>query len=278
MASRPGGTTPGAAGRRSRSGCDGTTIAFDQVGEGPAVIVVGGGPTTRVVNTAVAELLAPSFSVLNYDRRGHGDSGDTPPFTVAREYEDLDALMTAAGGSAYVYGTSGGAMIALEAAARGLAITKLVVWEPPYVVDDTRPPVPADYLQQLVDLLAADRRGDMLELFFTRAANLPAEFVGPMRESPFWPAMEELAPTLVNDAMIIGDFSLPERGGDTRRARGDRHVLLLRPAPDDRLRPRYRVLVASSARSCRYRSSGRPAQVTGAAVLGSRGSPPPAAG
>jgi pimeloyl-ACP methyl ester carboxylesterase len=188
---------------------DGTTIAFDQVGDGPAVVIVGGGPTTREVNTAVAELLAPSFSVFNYDRRGHGDSGDTPPYTVDREYEDLEALITAAGGSAYVYGTSGGAIIALEAAARGLAITKLAIWEPPYIVDDTRPPVPADYRQQLTQLLAADRRGDMLELFFTKAANLPAEFVSPMRQSPFWPAMEELAPTLVYDAMLTGDFSLP---------------------------------------------------------------------
>ncbi|MEU7871742.1 alpha/beta hydrolase [Dactylosporangium sp. NPDC049140] len=188
---------------------DGTAIAFDQVGEGPAVIVVGGGPTTRAVNTAVAELLAPSFSVFNYDRRGHGDSGDTPPYTADREYEDLEAIIAVAGGSAHVYGTSGGGMIALEAAARGLAITRLVVWEPPYIVDDTRPPVPADYHQQLVDLLAAGRRGDMLELFFTKAANLPAEFVSPMRQSPFWPAMEELAPTLVYDAMLTGDFSLP---------------------------------------------------------------------
>ncbi|GIF47899.1 alpha-beta hydrolase superfamily lysophospholipase [Asanoa ferruginea] len=188
---------------------DGTSIAYDQVGEGPAVILIGGGPTTRVVNTAVADLLAPSFSVFNYDRRGHGDSGDTAPYTVDREFEDLAALITAAGGSASVYGTSGGGIIALEAAARGLAITRLVVWEPPYIVDDSRPPVPADYLQQLTELLAADRRGDMLELFFTRAANLPAEFVSPMRQSPFWPAMEDLAPTLVHDAMLTGDFSLP---------------------------------------------------------------------
>jgi pimeloyl-ACP methyl ester carboxylesterase len=190
---------------------DGTPIVFDQVGEGPAVVLIGGGPTTRVVNTAVAELLAPSFRVLNYDRRGHGDSGDTAPYTVDREFEDLDALIAAAGGSAYVYGTSGGAMIALEAAARGLAISRLVVWEPPYIVDDSRPPVPADYLQQLTDLLAAGRRGDMLELFFTKAANLPAEFVSPMRQSPFWSAMEDLAPTLVYDAMLTGDFSLPTK-------------------------------------------------------------------
>ena len=107
---------------------------------------------------------------------------------LARRYGPnvaADIIIDEAGGSAGVFGSSGGGILALEAAARGLAITKLAVWEPPYILDDTRPPAPADYRQQLVDLLAAGRRGDMVELFLTQAVGLPAEFVAPMRQSPF---------------------------------------------------------------------------------------------
>ncbi|MGV9774923.1 alpha/beta fold hydrolase [Streptosporangium sp. NPDC003464] len=188
---------------------DGTTIVFDRMGEGPAVILIGGGPTDRSANAPLAELLAKDFTVFNYDRRGRGDSGDTLPYAVDREYEDIEALIAEAGGSALVYGTSGGGIIALEAAARGLAITRLVVWETPYIVDDSRPAVPADYRDRLVKLLADGRRGDMLELFFTDAVGMPAEFVAPMRDLPFWSSMEALAHTLVYDATITGDFSLP---------------------------------------------------------------------
>jgi pimeloyl-ACP methyl ester carboxylesterase len=188
---------------------DGTAIAFDRAGDGPPVILVNAGPTDRVANAPLAGLLAPHFTVLNYDRRGRGDSGDTAPYAVDREYDDLEAIIDEAGGSADVFGSSGGGILALEAAARGLAIAKLAVWEPPYILDGTRPPVPADYRQQLDELLAAGRRGDMVELFLTQAVGMPAEFVAPVRQSPFWPSMEAVAPTLVYDAMIVGDFSLP---------------------------------------------------------------------
>jgi pimeloyl-ACP methyl ester carboxylesterase len=190
---------------------DGTSIAFDRAGRGPAVILVNAGPTDRNVNAALAGLLTAQFTVINYDRRGRGDSGDTEPYAVDREYEDLDAVIDAAGGSAFVFGNSGGGILALEAAARGLAITKLAVWEPPYILDGTRPPVPKDYRQQLSDLLAAGRRGDMVELFMTQAVGLPAEFVASLRASPFFPSMEVVAHALVYDAMIVGDFSLPTR-------------------------------------------------------------------
>jgi pimeloyl-ACP methyl ester carboxylesterase len=188
---------------------DGTTIAFDRAGDGPPLILVNAGPTDRNVNAALAGLLAAQFTVLNYDRRGRGDSGDTAPYAVDREYEDLDAVIDAGGGSACVFGNSGGGILALEAAARGLAITKLAVWEPPYVLDGTRPPAPKDYRQQLRGLLAAGRRGDMVELFMTQAVGLPAEFVAPLRASPFFPSMEAVAHALVYDAMVVGDFSLP---------------------------------------------------------------------
>ena len=191
---------------------DGTTIAYEKSGKGPAVVLVGGVLGDRSQQAPLAALLVEHFTVFNYDRRAHGQSGDTPPYAVEREIEDLEAMIDEAGGSAFVYGTSGCAVLALEAAAHGLApkMKKLAVWEPPYIVDDSRPPVPRDYQKQLTDLLAADRRGDMLELFFTKAVGLPAEFVAPMRQAPFWTAQEALAHTLVNNAMIMGDFSIPE--------------------------------------------------------------------
>lgn len=188
---------------------DGTAIAYDRIGRGPAMILIGAGPTDRSTNASLAELLAKDLTVYNYDRRGRGDSGDTAPYAVDREYEDIEALITAAGGSAHLYGTSGGGILALEAAARGLAVDRVAVWEVPYILPGTRTPVPADYREQLVALLAEDRRGDMCELFLTAAVGIPAEFVAPMRDFPGWPAMEAVAHTLIYDATITGDFSLP---------------------------------------------------------------------
>jgi len=188
---------------------DGTPIAFDRLGHGPALILIGGGPTDRSANAALADLLSGHFTVYNYDRRGRGDSGDTTPYAVDREYEDIQALITEAGGSALVYGTSGGGIIALEAAARGLSITGLAVWEPPYILPGSRPAVPADYADRLARLLDEDRRGDMLDLFFIAAVGIPEEFVAPMRAMPGRSAMEAIAHTLVYDAAITGDFSLP---------------------------------------------------------------------
>ena len=117
-----------------------------------------------------------------------------------------------AGGSAFVYGTSGCAVLALFAAAAGLVpkIKKLALWEPPFIVDESRPPVPQDYKEQLISLLAQGRRGDMVELFMTEAVGMPVEFVAQMRQAPWWPAQEALAHTLVYDADIMGDFSLPK--------------------------------------------------------------------
>jgi pimeloyl-ACP methyl ester carboxylesterase len=188
---------------------DGTEIAFDRLGAGPAVVIIGAGPTDRSANAPVAELLAARFTVFNYDRRARGDSGDTPPFSVDREYEDLAAVIKVAGGTACIFGTSGGGVIALEAAARGLGVAKLGLWEPPYVLDseDVRPP--ADYEAQLAIAVTEARPGDAVELFFTHAAGMPAEFVASLRDQPFWPAMEQLAQALVYDAAIMGDFRPP---------------------------------------------------------------------
>lgn len=190
---------------------DGTRIAYEKSGKGPAVVLVGGILGDRSQQAPVATLLAEHFTVFNYDRRAHGQSGDTPPYAVEREIEDLGAIINEAGDSAFVYGTSGCAVLALEAAAHGLApkMKKLAMWEPPYIVDDSRPPAPRDYQEQLTNLLAAGRRGDMVELFFTKAVGLPVEFMAQMRQSPFWSFQEAMAPTLINNAMIMRDFSIP---------------------------------------------------------------------
>jgi pimeloyl-ACP methyl ester carboxylesterase len=188
---------------------DGTRIAFERSGDGPAAILVGGALSTRFTESEVAALLATDFSVLTYDRRGRGDSGDATPYAVAREVEDLDALIAEMGGSACVYGTSSGANLALEAAAAGLPISRLALWEPNFLVDGSRPPLPGDYVERLEALVGAGRRGEAVEYFLTAATGMPAEYVAPMREQPFWPAMEATAHTLPYDGTLVAGFELP---------------------------------------------------------------------
>ena len=186
---------------------DGTTIAFETRGEGPPLIVVGGALNTRQAASTLAELLAPSFSVYAYDRRGRGDSGDTPPYAVDQEVEDLRALVEGAGGTAFAFGHSSGAVLALEAAASASApgITKLVLYEPPFIVDDSRPPLPDDYVSHLKELAATDRRGEAVEYFMTTGVGVPAEAIPSMRESAFWPSLEAVAHTLWYDGVIMGE-------------------------------------------------------------------------
>ncbi len=188
---------------------DGTSIAFDRVGQGPPLIVVGGALGTRASEASLAALLAPHATAIAYDRRGRGDSADTPPYAVEREVEDLEALIEDAGGRAHVYATSSGGNLALEAAASGVGVEKLALWEPNYLVDDSRPPLPDDYVAQLDRLLAAGRRGDAVEYFMTTAVGLPADFVAPMREAPIWDGMENVAHTLAYDGRVVAGFSLP---------------------------------------------------------------------
>jgi pimeloyl-ACP methyl ester carboxylesterase len=187
---------------------DGTTIAFDRLGDGPPVILVCGASTDRMANAQLADLLAEHFTVFNYDRRGRGDSGDTPPYAVEREVEDLDAVITAAGGSAFVYGTSSGGALALEATASGLAVRKLVLWEPPFFLDESHRP-PSDQVGRYSEMISAGRRGDAVEYFMSKVVGLPPEFVAFARTQPFWEAQEALAHTLAYDATIMGDHSLP---------------------------------------------------------------------
>ncbi|SEG85150.1 Pimeloyl-ACP methyl ester carboxylesterase [Nonomuraea solani] len=195
---------PAAAGElKSR---DGTAIAFDRYGAGPAVVLVQGAFADRrhPMMTAIATSLAPWFTVYGYDRRGRGGSGDTAPYAVEREIEDLAAVIAEAGGSAMVFGGSSGAALALEAAVVTPAISKLAVWEPPYHVDDTAPELPKDFARQLGDLVAAGRRAEAAERFMVEAAEVPAAAVAGMRADPSWPEIEALAHTLAYEAAVLG--------------------------------------------------------------------------
>ena len=188
---------------------DGTPIAFDQSGEGSPIILVLGAFNDQATGAPLAAHLSERFTAFNYDRRGRGDSGDTAPYAVDREIEDLEALIREAGGSALVFGYSSGATLSLKAAARGLAITKLALYEPPLIVDDSRPRPPHDLAAQISELVLAGRRGEAVELFQTKGVGIPVEVVAQLRHAPFRPALENMAHTLVYEMTILGDMSVP---------------------------------------------------------------------
>jgi len=126
---------------------DGTTIGFDRLGQGPPVVLVCGGSVDRMADAAIAQTLSSDFTVLNYDRRGRGDSGDTLPYAIEREVEDIEAVIDAAGGSGNLWGSSSGAVLAMIATASGAPVTKLALWEPPFILDENARP-PADQVEQ----------------------------------------------------------------------------------------------------------------------------------
>jgi pimeloyl-ACP methyl ester carboxylesterase len=194
---------------RKTTSRDGTSIAFDRWGNGPAIILVGGASTDRSENSPLAALLAKNFTVFNYDRRGRGDSGDTAPYAVTREIEDIEAIIDQAGEGAFVVGFSSGAVLALKAAIHGLQIQKMALFEPPFIIDGSQPRPPADLASRYNEMIAAGRRGDAVEYFMTKVVGLPVEFAVQARHSVWWPAQEAMAHTLAYDATIMGDFSLP---------------------------------------------------------------------
>jgi pimeloyl-ACP methyl ester carboxylesterase len=191
---------------------DGTAIAFDRSGQGPAVILVGGAFQYRAIDPPTAQLaglLAQHFTVFHYDRRGRGESSDTQPYAVERETEDLEALINEAGGSAFVFGMSSGGALAFEAAGRGLAIIKLAVYEPPFNSGDEQAHQAAEhYTRELSALLSEGHRGDAAAFAMT-TWGAPAEAVAGMRQTPIWPLFEAVAPTLAYDNAIMGDGSIP---------------------------------------------------------------------
>ncbi len=186
---------------------DGTKVAFDRLGQGPPVVVVSGIFCARQATQELAERLAHQFSVTNYDRRGRGESGDTAPYAVEREVEDLDALIAEVGGGASVYGHSSGAGLALNAAAAGLPITRLVLHEPPYGPDDEESKRSARELAENVRVaLVEDRRADAIKLFL-EASGMAPEMVEGISSDP---NMQAVAPTMPYDFEVMGDLS---RGG-----------------------------------------------------------------
>jgi pimeloyl-ACP methyl ester carboxylesterase len=186
---------------------DGTTIAYEKSGNGPAVILVDGAMCWRDSGPArpLAKLLEDQFTVYTYDRRGRGESTDTQPYTVEREVEDLEALINAAGGSAFVYGISSGAVLALEAATCNLPIKKLALYEAPLIVEDSRDPLPADYVAKMHEYKAAGRYGDMVRMFM-KVVQVPAFFIFLMSIMPAWKNMTKVAPTLPYDTALTAPY------------------------------------------------------------------------
>ena len=193
---------------------DGTTIAFDQWGEGPTVILVDGALQYRAFDQGMvplAELLAPHFTVIHYDRRGRGDSSDTQPYALEREIEDIEALIDEAGGSASLYGISSGAALAMEAAIEvGDKVSKLAMYEAPYNDDEAAQQAWRKYVKELRELLDAGRKGDAVGLFMMLVGASPEDVEG-IRQTPMWPLWESIGHTLAYDhiAALGEDAAIP---------------------------------------------------------------------
>jgi pimeloyl-ACP methyl ester carboxylesterase len=188
---------------------DGTSIAYAQIGSGAPIIMVVGAFNERPTAAPLAEALMPRFTCVTYDRRGRGDSGDTLPYAPEREIEDLAALIAAVGGSAGVFGFSSGAVLALRAAAARLPISRLALYDAPYLVGAYSNPNAVNHADRLSELIETGRRGEAVEYFQQQVVGIPPEVVAQMRNAPFRPSLERIAHTLVYDCLILGDSSLP---------------------------------------------------------------------
>lgn len=188
---------------------DGTLIAYDKVGSGLALIMVNGAIAYRAFDDGtlaqVAELLGKHFTVYSYDRRGRGESGDTLPFTKEREIEDVQALVEDAGGEAMVLGFSSGSAVTLDATAVTLGIIKAAVYEPPFIVDDSRQPVPPNYAEHLMKLGTEGKREEAVEYFMKHAVGIPDEYIDGMKQDQAsWAGMTSVAHTIAYDAAFVG--------------------------------------------------------------------------
>ncbi|WP_240687208.1 alpha/beta fold hydrolase [Amycolatopsis suaedae] len=190
---------------------DGTSIAYERSGEGPPVVMLGGGLTQKAMFAPLARFLAENFTVYNYDRRGRGDSGDNgngDTYTIDHEVADLEAVVRSIGEPCNVWANCTGGIIALRAAAQGVPMAKLAVYEPPYSAPDT----PPDYLDRVKELVAADRSEDAVELFWREYVRFPDELIANFRFHPSWDTFVALAPTIVYDGVIGNDHAaLPHR-------------------------------------------------------------------
>jgi pimeloyl-ACP methyl ester carboxylesterase len=187
---------------------DGTTIAYRRIGDGAPLVIVGGAFNDGATAAPLAELLAGSFAVYTYDRRGRGSSGDTAPYAPEREVEDLHALIAHAGGDVRLYGHSSGGVLALRATATAAegAVARLAVYEPPFAADRGAPP---DTFDKVETMLADGRRGDAVEEFFRAGPQLSDAALARMRQAPVWPAFERIAHTLPYDMAVVGDGRVP---------------------------------------------------------------------
>ncbi len=182
---------------------DGTAIAYEVSGDGPPLVIVDGAMCFRDSGPSrpLAAELASDFTVYTYDRRGRGETPDAE-FTLAREVEDLEAIVKQAGGTAYVFGASSGAMLALEAANAGVGVTKLAMYEPPLIVDDTHAPAPETALAEMRALIAENRRGDAVKAFM-KSVDVPGFALVMMRLLPVWKKLKGVAHTLPNDLVLV---------------------------------------------------------------------------
>jgi pimeloyl-ACP methyl ester carboxylesterase len=192
---------------------DGTTIAYDAAGEGPLVVIVGGAFNDRGTWAGlVAALAAEGCTAVTYDRRGRGDSGDTAPYAVEREIEDLAAVVSAVGpgGPVYAHGVSSGGALLLRALAADVGVARASVLEVPYRIDGA-PAAPDRYIETLSSYVDAGDRDGLVEYFQTRVIGLPPQMVESFKADPMWPKLAALAPTLVYDGHVLGgdDHSLP---------------------------------------------------------------------
>lgn len=183
---------------------DGTRIAYSKIGKGSPVILIDGAMCFRASGPMepIAKLLAPDFTVITYDRRGRGESGDTLPYAPEREIEDIAALIDLAGGKAALFGISSGGGLALEAANRLETVTRLIVYEAPFVVDGNETPLPGDFRQRLQDAVDTGHPGDAVKLFMQRV-RVPAFAIFIMRFTKIWKTLTGIAHTLPYDIAII---------------------------------------------------------------------------
>jgi pimeloyl-ACP methyl ester carboxylesterase len=192
---------------------DGTRIAFDQIGQGPVVILVDGALQYRAFDQGMAELadlLSPHFTVIHFDRRGRGESTDAQTYELEREIEDIEVLINEAGGMASLYGISSGGALAMEAAmALGDKVKKLAMYEPPYNDDESARKGWREYRRKLNELVTAGRARDAVG-HFMMLVGMPPEQVEGMHEHPMWPLWEAVGLTLAYDAAAMGeDSSIP---------------------------------------------------------------------
>jgi len=187
---------------------DGTILAYDVYGTGKPLIYITGASCFRNFKPIVddAKLFANEFRVYNYDRRGRGDSGDTPPYAMEREIEDIEAIIDAAGGKAFLFGHSSGGVLALEAASKlGTKVEKIVIYDPPYVHTEIEKAKYQTLADTVSSLLAKGENKRAMKVFLS-GIGMPKLFVWLLPIFPGWKTMHSLAPTLTYDIELTKDF------------------------------------------------------------------------